>query len=59
MTPENLDILLERACGSPEYQALCLAILLYEKGAYDDLKRLQQIGECLIDTLAVARINKL
>jgi len=36
-----------------------LAILLYEKGAYDDLKRLQQIGECLIDTLAVARINKL
>lgn len=51
MMPEQLDVILEQACGSPEYNHLCLAISFYERGEADDNLRLQQIGECLIEII--------
>lgn len=51
MTPENLDTILEAACGSPEYYYLCIAIGLYKRDG--DVRRLQQIGECLMEIIDV------
>lgn len=51
MMPEDLDRILEQACGSPEYNHLCLAISFYERGEPGDVRRLRQIGECLMEII--------
>ena len=51
MTPENLDGLLEHACGTPEYLDLCRALTLWERERLDDPRRFAQIGQCLIGAI--------
>ena len=51
MTPENLDDLLEHACGTPEYLDLCRALTLWERERLDDPRRFQQIGQTLIGAI--------
>jgi len=61
MTSEQLDGLLERACGSPHYTDLCIALSLWERDQeaqhneadreYLASRRCEQIGRLLIDVV--------